>query len=210
VTFRCFLGVDRQHGSPGALLARIAAARDGNTIVEFSIMAPVFLLLLLGTFDIGQMVYGRAVLHGAVQEAARNSSLETSNTEEADEKVESAIMPVLPGATMETSRVSYFDFNDVGRPEAWNDSDDSGTCDNGESFTDENRNGAWDADVGQSGNGGAGDVVLYTVTVTYTPVFNVPYLHNHDGTRTFSATAVKKNQPFAEQEEYGSDAGVCT
>ncbi|MCB2072460.1 MAG: pilus assembly protein [Novosphingobium sp.] len=192
-----------------ALPARIAQDREGNAILEFAILAPVFLLLLLGTFDIGQMVYGRAVLHGAVEEAARSSSLETANTQVADEKVENALAPILPNASVESSRLSYFDFTDIGRPEAWNDANDDGTCNDGETFTDENRNGAWDADVGSDGNGGAGDVVLYTVTVTYTPTFNVPFLHNHDGSRSFSATAVKKNQPFADQDDYGSDAGSC-
>ena len=123
-----------------ALPARIAQDREGNAILEFAILAPVFLLLLLGTFDIGQMVYGRAVLHGAVEEAARSSSLETANTQVADEKVENALAPILPNASVESSRLSYFDFTDIGRPEAWNDANDDGTCNDGETFTDENRN----------------------------------------------------------------------
>ena len=195
-------------GSLRNLPGRIAADREGNAIIEFAILAPVFLLLLLGTFDLGQMVYGRAVLHGAVQEAARTSSLETANTDEADQKVEDIILPILPNATVTSSRVSYLDIADIGRPEAWNDLDDSGTCNDGETFTDENRNGVWDADVGKSGNGGANDVVLYTVTVDYQPVFKVPFMEQEDQ-RTLSATAVKKNQPFADQNDYGSDAGAC-
>ena len=196
-------------GTMRALPENVVADSKGNVIIEFAILAPVFLLLLLGTFDIGQMVYGRAVLHGAVEEAARSSSLETANTAEADAKVEAAIAPILPNATFESSRVSYFDFNDVGRPEAWNDLDGDGTCNGGETYTDENRNGNWDPDVGVSGNGGAGDVVLYTVTVAYHPTFGVPFPGNQEGDRTFSATAVKKNQPFADQDSYGSDAGSC-
>ncbi len=189
--------------------AGIAGDRKGNVIIEFALLAPVFLLLLLGTFDLGQMIYAKAMLHGAVEAAARSSSLETANTAVADTKVKGEIAPILPGATMTTKRVSYFDFADIGRPEQWNDSNDDGACDDGETFTDENRNGHWDADVGTSGNGGSGDVVLYTVTVTYKPVFAVPLLHNSNGLRTMSATAVKKNQPFADQKEYGSDAGSC-
>lgn len=193
-----------------AVIARIAAARDGVTAIEFGILAPVFLLLLLGTFDVGQMVYGRAILHGVVQEAARSSSLETANTTEADNKVLDAVLPILPGATMSSERISYYDFADIGRPESWDDANNNDTCDNGESYTDENGNGSWDSDVGESGNGGAGDVVLYKVTVTYSPAFPVPFLNNHDGQRTFTATAVKKNQPFAEQMGYGSEARTCS
>jgi hypothetical protein len=191
-------------------IARIASARDGVTAIEFGILAPVFLLLMLGTFDLGQMVYGRAILNGAVQQAARSSSLETANTSEADQKVLDAVLPILPGATMNSERVSYYDFADIGRPEAWNDANNNDTCDNDESFTDENGNGTWDADVGEGGNGGAGDVVLYTVEISYKPLFPVPFMHNQEGQRTFTATAVKKNQPFADQDEYGSEAGTCS
>ena len=193
-----------------SLLTRLADSRAGNAITEFAILAPVFLLLMMGTFDLGQMIYAKAMLHGVVEAAARSSSLETANTTVADAKVKKDLEPILPGATFETKRVSYFDFADVGRPEQWNDANDDGLCSDGETFTDENRNGHWDADVGASGNGGAGDVVLYTVTVTYKPVFAVPLLKNDEGNRTLSATAVKKNQPFADQKTYGSDAGVCT
>ena len=189
--------------------AGIGPCRKGSVIIEFAILAPVFLLLLLGTFDIGQMVYARSVLHGAVEEAARSSSLETADTTAADDKVKAAITPVLPHASFSSSRLSYYDFSDIGRAGQWNDSDGDGICDNGESYVDENGNGSWDADVGESGNGGAGDVVLYTVRVTYTPVFAVPFLANH-GQRTLEAVAVKKNQPFATQQQYGSDAGVCS
>jgi hypothetical protein len=203
------LGLAGPSGSIRSLPANVVADSKGNVIIEFAILAPVFVLLLLGTFDIGQMVYGRAVLHGAVEEAARSSSLETADTEEADEKVEAVILPILPNATVESSRMSYFDFTDIGRPEAWNDIDADGTCNDGETFTDENRNGQWDADVGTSGNGGAGDVVLYTVTVAYQPTFPVPFLGGYEEARTLSATAVKKNQPFADQDSYGSDAGAC-
>lgn len=192
------------------VMSGIAAARDGVTAIEFGILAPVFLLLMLGTFDIGQMIYGRAILNGAVQQAARSSSLETANTTDADQKVREAILPILPGATMTSERVSYYDFADIGRPEAWDDSNNNAICDNGESYTDENGNGMWDSDVGTSGNGGAGDVVLYTVNISYVPTFPVPFLNNQDGRRTFTATAVKKNQPFADQAEYGSEAGTCS
>lgn len=190
---------------------RIAIGRctRGVAAVEFALVAPVFLLLLMGAFDMAQMVYGKSVLHGAVQHAARTSTLEGADTSEADAKVAEMIVPILPGARVDSTRTSYFDFADIGRPEAWNDANRNGTCDNGETFTDENRNGIWDVDVGEAGNGGANDVVLYEVVVTYNPVFPIPFSTLDEGERKLKATAVKKNQPFAHQEAYGSEAGVC-
>nr|WP_240956965.1 TadE/TadG family type IV pilus assembly protein [Pseudopontixanthobacter vadosimaris] len=177
--------------------------------MEFGLTVTIFMTLLLGLFDIGQMAYTKSILTGAAQEAARASSLETGDTAEADAKITEIVRTVAPGANVTASRVSYFDFNDIGRPEAWNDEDADGTCDDGETYTDENGNGQWDDDVGTSGNGGASDVVIYEVDVSYDPLFPNPFLPGGSSERMLTASAVKKNQPFADQDKYGSSAGSC-
>jgi Flp pilus assembly protein TadG len=192
------------------LLRRLLRARAGVTVIEFALVAPVFLMLLLGIFDIGQMAYGKAVLNGAVEQAARSSSLETGDTTAADNMVKAAIKPILPNATVTTSRKSYYDFADMSRAEKWTDTNGNGTCDNGENYVDENRSGSWEANVGASGNGGAGDVVLYTVTVTYKPIFTARFFKTYGADRTLTAVGVRKNQPFADQAGYGSSAGTCS
>ncbi len=191
------------------LLKSVRGDESGTTVMEFGLMITVFMTLLLGIFDIGQLAYTQAILNGAVQDAARTSSLETGDTAAADTKVQEMVALSAPGVTVGTTRVSYFDFADVDRPESWNDADNSGDCNDGESFTDENGNGSWDADVGLSGNGGAGDVVIYTVKATYDPLFPNPFMTGGSAARELTATAVKKNQPFAEQAGYGSEAGSC-
>nr|WP_179408837.1 TadE family protein [Novosphingobium marinum] len=190
-------------------LRRCLGETHGAVAVEFALVAPVFLSMVMGILDIAQYAYGQAVLRGAVEKAARNSSLEGANTATADAKVRNAIRHVLPKADVRSSRSSYFDFSDIGRPEQWNDANGNGTCDNDENFTDENGSGFWDPDIGEDGNGGANDVVVYRVEVTYKPVFPVPYTTRDDGLRVVSASAVKKNQPFANQDDYGSDVGTC-
>jgi Flp pilus assembly protein TadG len=193
-----------------SLLRRLAAAPDGAAAVEFAIVAPVFLLLLLGIFDIGQMAYAKAILNGAVEQAARSSSLETADTTAADNLVKNALKPILPNAAVTTSRKSFYDFSDINRAEKWTDTNGNGTCDNGEPYVDENGSGSWEANIGKTGNGGAGDVVLYTVTVTYQPIFTAKFMSNYNATRTLTATGVRKNQPFASQVGYGSSAGTCS
>lgn len=190
--------------------AALASDRAGAAAIEFALVAPVFMLLLMGLADIGQMAYGKAVLNGAVETAARSSSLETGDTTVADNLVKSAIAPILPNATVTTTRLSYYDFSDVGRPEKFTDNNGNGTCDPGEPYVDENRSGQWEADIGKSGNGGAGDVVLYTVTVTYKPVFLTQSMLGYNTNRTLTAVGVRKNQPFATQQGYGSSAGTCS
>lgn len=195
---------------PMRLLRLLAAAREGAAAVEFALVAPVLLLLLLGLFDLGQMAYGKAVLNGVVERAARSSSLEGADTKVADAMVMNAIKPVLPTATVTTDRKSYFDFVDIDRPEKFTDKNGNGTCNAGEPYVDENRSGQWEANVGRTGNGGSGDVVLYTVTVTYKPIFTAKWFGDWNKDRTLTAVGVRKNQPFAAQQGMGSSAGVCS
>lgn len=188
---------------------RLATSERGATIVEFAIVAPVFLLMLIGTLDIGQMVYGNAVLNGAVESAARSSSLETGDTASADAMVTRQVNYIMPGVKIRSTRRSYYDFADIGRPEQWNDADGDGVCDDGEAYTDENGNGEWDSEIGVSGNGGANDVVIYTVKATYDPLFKVPFMPEAWEERTLTSSAIRKNQPFAAQNDYNSTAGTC-
>lgn len=189
---------------------RLIRDTEAATIVEFAIVLPMFMLLLLGILDVGQMVYGKSILAGAVHKAARASSLETRDTSAADAMVLGAIRPVLPGVAITSSRTSYYDFNDVGQSEKWNDANNNERCDNNEIYTDENRNGQWDEDIGRKGSAGdANDVVVYRVEARFAPVFKVPLLPARWADRTLTATAVTKNQPFGNQTDYGSTAGNC-
>nr|WP_281372452.1 TadE/TadG family type IV pilus assembly protein [Novosphingobium hassiacum] len=185
------------------------ADREGSTIVEFAFVMPIFMLVIIGCLDVGQMVYGIGVLDGAVEKAARDSTLETGDTSIADGKVRDVIGEVLPGAIVSSTRESYYAFSDVGRPERWNDANNDGNCSTGETYVDENGNGSWDSEIGESGNGGANDVVVYKVTVRYDPVFAIPLVPLNWNTREISSTTVHRNQPFALQEGRGSASGTC-
>lgn len=193
-----------------AVLRQCRDDRRGVTIVEFAMAAPVLIILLLGIFDLAQMAYVSAALHGAVQRAARDSAIESADITTQDQFIETLVRRAAPGATVTTKRKSYYDFANIEQPEAWNDANNNGVCDNSESYTDENKNGQWDADVGKSGNGGANDVVVYTVDVSYKPLFPIPWIDGSDNNRTLSASAVRKNQPFALQGSKGSAAGTCS
>jgi hypothetical protein len=206
-----------------ALASRLARQQRGSAVTEFGLIAPVFFMLMIGIYDVTHMVYARSVFDGAVERAARDASLETGDTAQADQLVEDTIRPVLPDVELTSERRSYFDFADVGRPEQWTDNLgvdgagdlidypglNNGICDEGEPYVDENGSGEWEADVARSGNGGAGDVVMYTVTATYSPVFRIPFMPSAWADRTLTATAIKKNQPFAEQTGYATTAGTC-
>ncbi len=198
--------------SAGKFLVKFLRANRGATIIEFAVVLPVFLVALLGSLDFGQLVWGQALLNGAVQDAARKSALETADIAAADAKVESMVTTILPGVDVSGERVSYYDFADIERAERWNDVNSNGNCDNGEAFTDENRSGDWDADVGVSGNGGANDVVIYSVEASFMPIVSIPLLWGSQNEKTLRAVAVRKisllrfNKNMARRQVYAIDS----
>ncbi len=145
----------------------------GSTAVEFAIIAPVFLFMVMGVFDIGHAIFIRSTLDGAIQKAARDAALETGSTSAAtiDAELTATVKKVAKNATVTISRQSYYSFNDVDRAETLNDTNNNGICDTGETFIDENDNLTWDSDVGAAGDGGPQDVVQYTVNVSYPALF---------------------------------------
>ncbi len=192
------------------LAKKLRTDEVGATVMEFGLVAVIFITMLLGMMDIGQRTYAQSVLNGAAQAVAREASLESGNPAEADARLTALVRRVAPNAIVSTNRTSYFNFNDVARAEKWNDENSDGTCNEDENYVDENRNGQWDADIGVTGNGGANDVVVYTVTTTYKPLFAIPFLDNAGAERKLSTKFIRKNQPFSAQNNYGSSAGVCT
>ena len=182
-------------------LAALIRDERGVTIVEFAMIAPVLLLTLLGLFDMGYNYYIQAQLQGAIQKAARDSTIENAmgNAGDIDARVERAVHMIVPSAAVSFSRRSYANFGDVAQPEDYSDIDGDGTCGNGEPFEDANANGEWDEDRGTTGQGGARDAVLYVVTVSYRRAFGVGQLIGMPADFTTDATTVLRNQPFGEQ-----------
>jgi Flp pilus assembly protein TadG len=185
-----------------ARLRLLACDTGGMAVTEFGVIAPVFLMLLLGIYDIGHEIYVQSVLQGAVQAAPRDAGLESGAADRAaiDAFVEKQVGPIAPGASYTFSRSNYSTFSDVGRPEDFVDANNNGQYDNGECFIDENGNGQWDDDVGAAGLGGADDVVLYTVTVSYPRLFPLWALIGLNRDTTASAKTTLRNQPFGNQD----------
>ena len=190
------------------LLARLRADRRGAAIVEFAIVSPVMMILLMGLGDLLYQQYAQSILNGAVQKAARDSTLEGANTTTIDTGVSNMVKTIAKNATFVMTRKSYDTFTQVA-PEPFTDTNSNGIRNVGECYSDTNGNSQWDADPGSSGNGGASDVTLYTVTVTYPHIFPVMGLLGWPSTQTISAKTLLKNQPYAVQS-VATPATICT
>jgi len=203
----------RTMSPPDGFLRRLIADRSGVTLVEFAIVGPVLILMIMGLFDMAHTQYTSSILNGAMQKAGRDLTLENANSQQVniDARVQQQVEAVMPsGAVIEFEKVSHFDFSDVSEPEEFTDQNDDDICNNNEPYIDTNNNGRWDADRGKQGIGGARDVVLYTAIVTYPRLFPMYGLIGLPQEITLSASTVLRNQPFDEQNDRVIVPGNCT
>lgn len=180
------------------MIARLASERRGATLIEFAILLPVLMVLLMGLMDIAYQAYIQAVLEGAVQKAGRDSAIEAADTSTIDNRVVTSVQRVAGNATISPSRLFYSSFGVI-KPEDFTDSNGNGMHDPGECFTDINGNGQYDVDPGRVGQGGASDVTIYKVTVIYTRLFPVAGLIGWSNQVILSASTRFKNQPYGTQ-----------
>ena len=194
-------------------LARLRRDSAGATIVEFALVLPVLMVTLMGLFDLAYNMYTAQQLQGAIQNAARSSTIEGAADDQAgiDAIVTRAVHAVSPSATMQFDRRAYASFADVARPEDFTDVNSNGTCDNGEPFEDVNGNSAWDADRAAAGFGGARDAVLYSVTVTYRRPFPIArFIPGQTDDFTLHTQTVLRNQPYGAQNQGAPATGNCS
>jgi len=186
-------------------LRSLSRNKDGATLTEFGFVAPVLILMIMGIFDMAHTQYTSALVHGAMQKAGRDLTLESAGSLEStiDARVVDSVSAVVPAnATVTLEKLSHFEFEDIGEAEEFTDEGTlDGICNNGEPFVDANQNGQWDADRGAAGIGGARDAVLYTAVVTYPRLFPMYGLAGLPQEVTVRASTVLRNQPYAQQDE---------
>ncbi len=88
------------------LAARLAGDRRGGAILEFALVLPLLLVLLLGGVDVGRMFYVRQGLEYATEEAARFYML---NPTTASSNVTTQLRSKMPGGMGPSVNVSYVD-----------------------------------------------------------------------------------------------------
>lgn len=191
--------------------ANLLQREDGASVMEFGLIAPVAMLMMLGTMDIGHSYYVRATLDGAMQNAARSSSLEGASTVTAQElvdlRVEEAVLTLAPNATITSTRRYYKTFSEAALARAEtvieDPADANMKCDPGESFMDANRNGIWDSDGGSNGQGGAKDIVIIKFKVSYPRLFPMAKMLGLPANVELESNSILANQPYGEQTSFG-------
>ncbi len=182
-------------------LHRLRRDENGSYAIEFALIMPTFLMLVMGTFDLGMQMYAKQTLAGVVAQAARDSTLESnvSDTSAVDDRVRERMGVVARYGTLAFTRTSYTDYNSVGRPENFTDSNGNGVRNPGECYEDVNGNSQWDADRGSSGSGGASDVVVYQATFTFPRLFPLWKMLGQDANKSIVVASSVRNQPYSNQ-----------
>lgn len=173
----------------------------GAAMIEFAIVAPVLLLMIVGGLGIGHTLYVKSVLDGEMQKAGRDMSLEDAAGDARrgaiQDRVRKQVREVINNAKIDFEISSFHDYrNAENRVEEYTDSNHDGKCNAGEAYVDANNNGTWDVKGGSNSIGGSKDVVLLTANVSY-PSF-LPYGQSLGIMRVTSSTLLR-NQPSNDQ-----------
>lgn len=70
-----------QHPTSQGFLKRFLRAREGATIVEFAIVAPVFFLLLLGIIEFGLFTFHKVAIESIAMQVGREATLGRANAD---------------------------------------------------------------------------------------------------------------------------------
>lgn len=171
----------------------------GVAALEFGLVAPVLILLIMGTIELSIALFLGISLEQGVLEASRYSITgSTTGGVSREARVLQILQQYTFGlVTLSSSNLTtlvYPSFDDVGEPEPFTDSNGNGSYDAGEPFTDVNGNGQWDSDMGAAGLGGPGDIVVYRVN--YDWGFVTRYLEDLIGDITLTGSIAVRNEPY--------------
>lgn len=195
--------------TPFSTLHKLVRDHRGIAAVEFGIIVVPLMIVLLGALDLGYQSYVRAQLQGVLNDVARTATVENpdfsgytgaSIEDRIENAIEERVNNIARNASYTIEQSSFYEFSGVGNAEKLlSDYNGNGSYDTGDCFEDINRNGAFDLDAGDSGQGGADDVVYYEVTITMPRLVPVASLIGVPENYTITARTAVRNQPFADQ-----------
>ena len=176
--------------------------QHGTTAIEFAVVAPVLLLLILGIIEFSLIMLTYHIMESATSSSARLGATGHVDTGISREDTIRNAITARAGNWIDPTKLtitskSYSQFDQIHDPEPFTDTNHNGIHDPGEPYTDINGNGQWDADMGTAGYGGTGDVVVYAISYPWTILTPLAGpLIGTNGTFTITTHAVVKNEPY--------------
>jgi len=185
------------------IFSRFCKNNSGITAVEFAFVLPIMLFFIFGILEFSMVFMAANVL-----ENAANTGTRTGKTGFVDKDIsrEQTIRNTInqrlagfldPSKITITTRV-YKAFGDIGKAEPYVDRNTNGQYDKGESYTDVNANGQWDSDMGTTGLGVAGEIVVYEISYPWQVM--TPFISQmlaDDGLINLTSHIVVRNEPYS-------------
>lgn len=195
-------GAAGRAGGPAVRGSPLLADGAGSAVVDFAILGPALVLALIGILEVAVLMLTQILLQTAVGDAARSGIVGTGRDGLSRAELVRRVAERIGGTLLDPERLHldtlvYPSFDSIGRPEPFTDVDGNGRHDAGEPFTDVNGNGRWDTDMGASGLGGPGAIVLYRVRYDWRPM--TPLLRGllpGGGALELQASYAVRNEPF--------------
>lgn len=178
------------------------SSQRGATAVEFAMIAPFYFMLIIGIMETSMVMFAQHVLECAASNASRTGKTGYVGTAQTQAETIKTTVDRLASFLMDSSKITitakaYKSMSAIGSGEPFVDANANGKWDTGENYTDSNSNGKYDSDIGATGYGGSGDVVVYTITYPWpimTPAM-APFL-GKDGILNLQSRVVVKNEPY--------------
>ncbi len=191
-------------GCAAGKIGALGRCRRGVAAIEFGLAAPVVFLAIAGLMDLSAVMFVQSLMEGALREASRygiTGYVPDGTTREAEIRriIADNTLGLIDMDRLRIETLVYPGFDDVGQPEPFLDANHNGVRDPGESYTDINGNGQWDADMGTAGLGGPGAVVEYKISYDWhvlTPL-TVSFMGDN-GVMPLSASMSVRNEPYGQ------------
>lgn len=182
----------------------LVADQDGSMAVEFALVIPSLILLLIGIIEVSLVMFASSVLENATTFSSRVGKTgffngTVSREEMILQTVRARTRGLLNPANLSVQTRVYERFSEIGAAEPLTrDVNGNGTYDFGDEYNDINGNGQWDADMARSGAGQQCEVVVYTVRYPWqmmTPF--IKRLAPNGGVIPLTSYVVVRNEPYA-------------
>ena len=188
--------------APPRFLTRFRRDEKGLTAVEFALVAPVMLYMVIGMAELGCAAAAQSILDDATFVGSRVGKTGYSATGQTQAQtitagIKKAASALLDPAKITLTSVAYPDYSYL-KPEPFTDTNKNGKWDSGEAYTDVNGNGKYDDGAGTAGTGAASEIVVYTATYNWklmTP--GMSKFIGAGGVLPLKSRVVVKNEPYS-------------
>lgn len=171
----------------------------GSASIEFAVVAPVMIMLIIGIIEVGMYQAVSTMLEGGLREASRygvtgNAANEGERVARIRQIVQNHTYGLVDTAQLSLTGRTYASYTMIG-DEEYTDSNGDGSYTPGEPYTDRNGNGQWDPDSGTPGYGGSDSIVVYRVSYNWPFLTGLlrPVMGDH---WTMRSAIVVRNEPF--------------